>query len=95
MGAPEADAKQPGVHKGGAVYKCSVQRPGACQIIDFDKNGNNQEDNHHNDSQHSQLINKFYLQGQPLPGQARLTTTRAASGWAPWWPAPERTGLSW
>ena len=39
MGAPEADAGQPGVHKGGAVYKCSAQRPGDCQIIDFDKKG--------------------------------------------------------
>merc|ERR1719411_1918829 len=39
VGAPEADARQPGVHKGGAVYKCSVQRPGECSIIDFDKNG--------------------------------------------------------
>merc|ERR1719411_1336892 len=39
VGAPEADARQPGVHKGGAVYKCSVQRPGDCSIIDFDKNG--------------------------------------------------------
>ena len=45
IGAPEADSRQPGVHKGGAVYKCSVQRPGECSIIDFDKNGNNWEYN--------------------------------------------------
>ena len=40
IGAPEADARQPGVHKGGAVYKCSAQRSGDCEIIPFDKNGN-------------------------------------------------------
>ena len=43
IGAPEADARQPGVHKGGAVYKCSVQNPGECSIIDFDKNGKNRQ----------------------------------------------------
>ena len=39
VGAPEADARQPGVHRGGAVYKCSVDRQGDCQIIPFDKSG--------------------------------------------------------
>ena len=39
IGAPEADGRQPGVHRGGAVYKCSAARPGDCQVIPFDKNG--------------------------------------------------------
>ena len=39
IGAPEADGRQPGVHRGGAVYKCSADRPGDCQVIPFDKNG--------------------------------------------------------
>ena len=64
IGAPEADARQPGVHKGGAVYKCSVQRPGDCSIIDFDKNGKNEEDDNDNDncyySQSICLINKMF-----------------------------------
>ena len=40
VGAPEADARQPGVHKGGAVYKCSATQPGNCNIIPFDMRGN-------------------------------------------------------
>jgi len=39
VGAPEADARQPGVHKGGAVYKCSATNPGDCEIIPFDMKG--------------------------------------------------------
>jgi len=39
VGAPEADAHQPGVHKGGAVYKCSATNPGDCEIIPFDMKG--------------------------------------------------------
>jgi hypothetical protein len=39
VGAPRADARQPGVHKGGAVYKCPALQPGGCQIIPFDKGG--------------------------------------------------------
>ena len=39
IGAPEADTGQPGVTRGGAVYKCPVQGGGDCQIIPFDKNG--------------------------------------------------------
>jgi len=39
VGAPEADARQPGVHKGGAVYKCSATNPGDCNIIPFDMKG--------------------------------------------------------
>ena len=39
VGAPEADARQQGVHKGGAVYKCSAQRPGDCSLIPFDTTG--------------------------------------------------------
>jgi len=39
VGAPEADARQPGVHKGGAVYKCSASNPGDCSIIPFDMKG--------------------------------------------------------
>jgi hypothetical protein len=39
VGAPRADARQPGVHKGGAVYKCPALRAGGCEIIPFDKGG--------------------------------------------------------
>ena len=39
VGAPEADVRQPGVHKGGAVYKCSAKRPGYCSVIPFDTKG--------------------------------------------------------
>ena len=39
VGAPEADTRQPGVHKGGAVYKCSTSRPGDCSVIPFDTKG--------------------------------------------------------
>ena len=67
VGAPEADGRQPGVHKGGAVYKCSVQRQGDCQIIDFDKNGNKQGDNDNDYYYYSQqpiyLINKIVSPG--------------------------------
>ena len=35
VGAPEADTQQPGVHKGGAVYRCSASHPGDCSIIPF------------------------------------------------------------
>ena len=39
VGAPTADAGQPGVFKGGAVYKCSATDPDDCQLIPFDKTG--------------------------------------------------------
>ena len=39
VGAPRADARQPGVHKGGAVYKCPALQTGGCEIIPFDKGG--------------------------------------------------------
>ena len=39
MGAPRADSNQPGIHKGGAVYKCPAMNPGNCEIIPFDKGG--------------------------------------------------------
>ena len=39
VGAPRADARQPGVHKGGAVYKCPALQSGGCEIIPFDKGG--------------------------------------------------------
>jgi hypothetical protein len=42
VGAPRADARQPGVHKGGAVYKCPALRAGGCEIIPFDKGGKQQ-----------------------------------------------------
>ena len=39
VGAPRADSGQPGVHKGGAVYKCPALQEGGCQIIPFDTKG--------------------------------------------------------
>ncbi len=40
MGAPKADAKQPGVERGGAVYRCDpVDRTGQCILIPFDRKG--------------------------------------------------------
>merc|ERR1719295_1427639 len=40
VGAPRAESGQPGVHRGGAVYKCPALREGDCSIIPFDKSGN-------------------------------------------------------
>ena len=39
VGAPRAESGQPGVHRGGAVYKCPALREGDCSIIPFDKSG--------------------------------------------------------
>lgn len=39
IGAPEAQTRQPGVTKGGAVYKCEVNRDDACEEIPFDITG--------------------------------------------------------
>ena len=39
VGAPEADAGQRGVVRGGAVYKCRPDSPGQCDLIQFDKEG--------------------------------------------------------
>ena len=36
VGAPEADSGQPGVVKGGAVFKCPPEAPGSCDLIQFD-----------------------------------------------------------
>ena len=36
VGAPEADSGQPGVVKGGAVFKCPPESPGSCDLIQFD-----------------------------------------------------------
>lgn len=40
VGAPEADSGQPGVVKGGAVFKCPPEAPGSCDLIQFDTKGN-------------------------------------------------------
>lgn len=39
MGAPLAQTEQPGVDRGGAVYKCSAYSPNSCRQIDFDRSG--------------------------------------------------------
>ena len=39
MGAPNAESGQPGVEKGGAVYKCKPDSPGSCDLIPFDTKG--------------------------------------------------------
>ena len=39
MGAPAADSRQPGVYRGGAVYKCRPDSPRSCEIIPFDTEG--------------------------------------------------------
>ncbi|KAK6618341.1 hypothetical protein RUM44_002793 [Polyplax serrata] len=36
IGAPEAQTRQPGVTKGGAVYRCETSRDDACEEILFD-----------------------------------------------------------
>ena len=40
VGAPNAESGQPGVDKGGAVYKCQPEHPGSCDLIPFDTKGN-------------------------------------------------------
>ena len=40
VGAPRGSAGQPGIHKGGAVYKCPAMKTGSCELIPFDKAGN-------------------------------------------------------
>ena len=39
VGAPAAESGQPGIHKGGAVYKCAPDAPGRCDLIPFDTKG--------------------------------------------------------
>lgn len=39
VGAPEAQTPQPGVHRGGAVYRCDLSRDDYCQQIPFDRTG--------------------------------------------------------
>ena len=39
VGAPEAQTRQPGVERGGAVFRCDVSRDDACQEVPFDANG--------------------------------------------------------
>ncbi|RZF48596.1 hypothetical protein LSTR_LSTR008556, partial [Laodelphax striatellus] len=55
VGAPEAETpRQPGVRRGGAVYRCDINRDDACQEVVFDPNGNN------NNSAGSQIDQKSY-----------------------------------
>lgn len=39
MGAPEAQTSQPGVTKGGAVYRCDPGRDNVCGEVPFDNSG--------------------------------------------------------
>ncbi|XP_041366767.1 integrin alpha-V-like [Gigantopelta aegis] len=41
VGAPQAQTSQPGVQKGGAVYRCRTDKKNYCQEIPFDSSGNN------------------------------------------------------
>lgn len=40
VGAPTAQTEQPGVQRGGAVFRCSTEVPDQCQPIPFDVTGN-------------------------------------------------------
>ncbi|XP_052258576.1 integrin alpha-8-like isoform X2 [Dreissena polymorpha] len=40
VGAPSAQTRQPGVTRGGAVFRCSIDNDGSCQEIPFDTKGN-------------------------------------------------------
>lgn len=40
VGAPLANTDQPGVDRGGSVYRCSVDSVNSCQPIPFDRTGN-------------------------------------------------------
>lgn len=39
IGAPEAQTNQPGVEKGGAVFKCGTTREDDCEEVPFDMRG--------------------------------------------------------
>ena len=39
VGAPKASTRQPGVTRGGAVYRCPVDSGSYCQVIPFDTKG--------------------------------------------------------
>lgn len=39
VGAPTAQTNQPGVARGGAVFRCSTENPDECQLIPFDLTG--------------------------------------------------------
>ncbi|KAG8234427.1 hypothetical protein J437_LFUL012571 [Ladona fulva] len=41
VGAPEAQTSQPGVSRGGAVFRCDTNRDDICDMIPFDSTGNN------------------------------------------------------
>ncbi|KAI5709931.1 hypothetical protein M8J75_004281 [Diaphorina citri] len=54
VGAPEAQTTQPGVTRGGAVYRCDISRDDSCQEVPFDTTGNN------NNSRGVQVDKKSY-----------------------------------
>jgi hypothetical protein len=39
VGAPEEQTRQPGVERGGAVFRCDASRDNACQEVPFDVTG--------------------------------------------------------
>ncbi|CAB3370851.1 Hypothetical predicted protein [Cloeon dipterum] len=41
VGAPAARTTQPGVNRGGSVFRCEISRDDSCQEILFDRKGNN------------------------------------------------------
>ncbi|XP_076465711.1 integrin alpha-8-like isoform X2 [Babylonia areolata] len=43
VGAPKAQTSQPGVEKGGAVFRCRTDRVNSCQEIPFDQTGNKRQ----------------------------------------------------
>lgn len=57
IGAPAANSGQPGVNRGGAVYKCPPESPRDCEMIPFDREGKNSN----NSQTFSQHINNLHL----------------------------------
>jgi len=39
VGAPAARTAQPGVNRGGSVFRCEISRDDSCQEIQFDRKG--------------------------------------------------------
>ncbi|XP_076639854.1 integrin subunit alpha inflated isoform X2 [Colletes latitarsis] len=58
VGAPEAKTQQPGVYRGGAVYKCDIAADDRCSVIQFDTKGNNRARNPNVAGGVSQIDNK-------------------------------------
>lgn len=60
VGAPEAETRQVGVDRGGAVYKCDIAADDQCVMIHFDTKGNNHIRNPNVAGGLSQIDNKSH-----------------------------------